>query len=486
MNTALYEALDLTAGVTDPNQAWRDGRYNLAQARLRPESYELSVDVENLVCQRGDLVFVSHDVPQWGLGAGRVKQVVAEANGNATGVITDETFSFAPGEDYVIRVRRTGDGSSLLIPLSSPLPPEEGDDVSSSTLSFATAIAADSPAPAAGDLVMFGLSGSETVQLLVTKITPGADLSATLQMVDYAPAVYTADAMSAPDFIGAQAYVPLSGPVVASARSDDHAMAKDSDGSGTPRILIALDDSALQQLAQPPRVASGALPKITGIRVQYRRSAIGNGTTNVAAGWSNTQAYVIGDTVTYNAYVWLCVEANTNHAPGTLDGGGNPYWTVLVTTVQPEAPLWTEAGLQILGRLVHVEPVTPGAIYDVRMRYEMTDGSVTHWATLAAHQVAGQVTLPPDIDPTTLSATNIGGGSVQLKWSPVSWPNFADYEVRQGSTWASATLVWRGRSNAPTLYIGASTPPVTYTFWIGVLDTSGNYDLTPQSVSISL
>jgi hypothetical protein len=333
---------------------------------------------------------------------------------------------------------------------------------------------------------MFGLNGSETVQLLVTKITPGADLSATLQMVDYAPAVYTADSGPPPDFTGAQPHVPLSAPVIASARSDDHAMEKDSDGSGTPRIAIALDDSALQQFAQPPRVASGALPKISGLRVQYRRSATGNGTTNGAAAWSGTQAYVIGDTVTYNAYVWLCVEANTNHTPGTLDGSGNPYWTILITTVQPEAPPWTEAGLQTPGRLVHVEPVTPGAIYDVRIRYEMTDGSVTQWATLAAHQVAGQVTLPPDIDPTTLTATNLGGGSIQLRWTPVSWPNLADYEIRQGSTWASGTLTWRGRSSAPALYIGTSTPPVAYTFWVGVLETSGNYDPTPPSVSISL
>ena len=263
-------------------------------------------------------------------------------------------------------------------------------------------------------------------------------------------------------------------------------MAKDSDGSGTPRILIALDDSALQQLAQPPRAASGALPKIAGLRVQYRRSATGNGTTNGAAPWSGTQAYVIGDTVTHNAYVWLCALANTNHTPGTIDGSGNPYWTILITTVPPEVPRWTEAGLQTPGRLVHVEPVTPGTIYDVRMRYEMTDGSVTPFATLAAHQVAGQITLPPDIDPTTLSATNLGGGSIQLRWSPISWPNLADYEVRQGSTWTSGTLAWRGRSSSPTLYIGTSTPPVTHTFWVGVLDTSGNYDLTPQSVSISL
>ncbi len=485
-NTALYEALDLTPGVTDPNQAWRDGRYHLAQARLRPETYELSVNVENLVCQRGDLVFVSHDVPQWGLGAGRIKEVIIDSSGNAAGVIIDESFSFAPGNDYVIRVRRTVDGSSLLIPLLSPPAPGASESVSSSALTFASPLAPAAPQPASGDLVMFGLNGSETVQLLVTKIAPGADLSATLDLVDYAPAVYTADAGPAPNFSGAQAYTQRLPPVIVSARSDDHAMAKDSDGSGTPRILIALDDSALQQLAQPPRVASGALPKIAGIRVQYRLSPTGNGVTNGGAPWSSTQAYVVGDTVASNGYVWLCVEANTNQTPGTLDGSGNPYWTVLITTVQPEAPEWTEMGLQTLGRMLHIEPVTPGAIYNVRMRYEMTDGSVTQWATLAGHQVAGQTTLPPDIDPTTLTAINLGGGSVQLRWSPLSWPNLADYEIRQGSTWAAGTLVWRGRSNAPGFYVGASTPPVTYTYWVGVLDTSGNYDLTPQSVSISL
>jgi hypothetical protein len=59
-NTTKYDTLDLV-GTTRPWQAWRMGRYYLAAARLRKEKMSLTTDVENLVCQRGDLVLVAHD-----------------------------------------------------------------------------------------------------------------------------------------------------------------------------------------------------------------------------------------------------------------------------------------------------------------------------------------------------------------------------------------------------------------------------------------
>ncbi len=114
----LPERLDLSNGVTDPNQAWRDGRYHLAQARLRPETYELTVDVENIVCNRGDLVYVSHDVPRFGLGSGRIKAVELDRQGNAIGITTDEQFFFGAGA-YAVRIRRS-DGSSMLLPVVNP------------------------------------------------------------------------------------------------------------------------------------------------------------------------------------------------------------------------------------------------------------------------------------------------------------------------------------------------------------------------------
>src|SRR5207244_9188738 len=52
-NATKFELLE-THGVTDPYLAWRIGRYHLAAARLRPEFYELEMDVEHLVARRGD------------------------------------------------------------------------------------------------------------------------------------------------------------------------------------------------------------------------------------------------------------------------------------------------------------------------------------------------------------------------------------------------------------------------------------------------
>jgi hypothetical protein len=59
-NATRFDTLDLV-GTVRPRQAWRMGRYYLAQVRLRKETCEFSADVENLVCQRGDLVRVAHD-----------------------------------------------------------------------------------------------------------------------------------------------------------------------------------------------------------------------------------------------------------------------------------------------------------------------------------------------------------------------------------------------------------------------------------------
>lgn len=59
-NATKFESLQLS-GIVRPSQVWRFGRYYLAAAFLRREKLSLSTDVENLVCQRGDLVRVAHD-----------------------------------------------------------------------------------------------------------------------------------------------------------------------------------------------------------------------------------------------------------------------------------------------------------------------------------------------------------------------------------------------------------------------------------------
>ncbi len=67
---------DLTSfACTDNEQAWRFGRYMIAQNRLRQETISLTVDFEQMVCTRGDYVQITQDVMRVGGTPARVKAV---------------------------------------------------------------------------------------------------------------------------------------------------------------------------------------------------------------------------------------------------------------------------------------------------------------------------------------------------------------------------------------------------------------------------
>ena len=74
-NATLFESIELP-GITKYDLVWKLTRYHIAQARLRPETYSVYQDFEHLVCRRGSKVRVSHDIPLWGGGWGRVKSVI--------------------------------------------------------------------------------------------------------------------------------------------------------------------------------------------------------------------------------------------------------------------------------------------------------------------------------------------------------------------------------------------------------------------------
>jgi hypothetical protein len=173
-NATLYEQLELP-GLTDLETVTRHGRFHFAQLMLRPELYALHADLEHVFCRRGDRIRVNHDVPLWGIAAGRVLAI------DGRELTLDEAVALQAGHTYEVRARRS-DGSSNLYSVQTVA----GE---SQTL---TLLGSDSM-PAVGDLVMVGETGQETVSLVVLRIEPGPDLTARLVCVDESPEIHTAD-----------------------------------------------------------------------------------------------------------------------------------------------------------------------------------------------------------------------------------------------------------------------------------------------------
>jgi hypothetical protein len=179
-----FEGLELP-GVTDAELVWRHARFHLAQAELRPEVFTWFADLEAIVCTRGDLVLLTHDVILVGLTAGRIKQVIVDGGGNATQLVLDEAVPMEAGKSYGLSIRKD-DGDNAL---TAAVDTEPG---ARTTLTLTTPVPA-AQAPAAGQLFGFGETGLETLEVIVKAVEPGNDLSFRITAVPAAPAVHRAD-----------------------------------------------------------------------------------------------------------------------------------------------------------------------------------------------------------------------------------------------------------------------------------------------------
>lgn len=255
-NATLFETLELPY-TTDATQAWKRGRRAMFTARLRPEIYSLETDIEHVVCEPGDLVRVTHDVPLWGVSAARVK-ALATSGGDTTGVTLDAAVPMEGGSSYAARFR-LATGATLLVPVDTAA----GEQTA---LTFATPVATVS-GPAVGDLVLFGVSGAESVELVVRSIEPIADMGARITFQDYAPEIQTAASGEVPEFdpqITLPPVVNRDAPPrvqIRSISSAEDALIRASDGTLTSRILLSV---ALEQ-------GTGTVPAEV-IQVRYREA----------------------------------------------------------------------------------------------------------------------------------------------------------------------------------------------------------------------
>jgi hypothetical protein len=176
-NATRYEQIQ-TVGITDPDHAWKFGRYHLAQFRLRPESYSWGQDVQHLAYQRGDTVEVANDVILVGISWGRIKSITVDGLGDALTATVDELLVMESGKSYALKIHRS-DGTIATAGISTVLG-------GTRTVTF------NSPVVdiAAGDHFAFGEAGVETILAKVTRIEPQGDFKARITAVPAADDIF--------------------------------------------------------------------------------------------------------------------------------------------------------------------------------------------------------------------------------------------------------------------------------------------------------
>lgn len=176
-SSTLYEDLR-TFGITNVAEAWRYGRYMLAQGIHRSEIFTVDMDVENLVVQKGDLVAVQHDVPRFGGLTARVISVYGLE------ITLDRPFELSNIGDisriggYTVRL---SDGTI------------RSGDITSYGSTDNTIVVDNATGIDVGNLFAFGEQETVTRDYLITSIEPGSDLTATLSMVRYVEELYNVD-----------------------------------------------------------------------------------------------------------------------------------------------------------------------------------------------------------------------------------------------------------------------------------------------------
>lgn len=187
-NAKVFESISLP-GITNTEQVKFFAKWHLAQLKLRPEVYTLNTDFEYLVCTRGDLVKVTHDVPRWGTSSGRISSIVS-----TTVLNLSESVYLESGKTYTILIRTNNVDSSTKV-----LQSITRNLTAITTSAEYNQITLTSPILTtdnleSDNLYMLGEVGHETQQLVIVSIEPMSNISAKLTLVDYAPSIYTLDA----------------------------------------------------------------------------------------------------------------------------------------------------------------------------------------------------------------------------------------------------------------------------------------------------
>lgn len=187
--TSNVQAVVDLPGVTNRQQAWREGITMAAINKLQRRIINFTTELEGYLPQYNDLIQISHDVPAWGY-SGRVKSLDV----NTGFVDCSEDFTFVPGETHVIAFRRedgSADGPYTVVASPRGIPNEV---MIVGVTSAAMANIYISPnVLSEPTFYQFGPMGQAGLLANAYSASPQGDGTVSMQFVNYDPNIFAAE-----------------------------------------------------------------------------------------------------------------------------------------------------------------------------------------------------------------------------------------------------------------------------------------------------
>ncbi|MDR1176046.1 MAG: hypothetical protein LBK83_11330, partial [Treponema sp.] len=184
--------------VTSYEQVVKNGWYQLACKRLRPEVWTRKVSVEGYLIGIGDRVEVQDDTIVVGIGEGAAIKGLKVEDGLITEIQTDGVFDVTDtAKQYGIKIMQfDGANPGTIRTIQVPVP-EPGI-----YCNFTVAIPLDSdpPLPHEGDIIAFGVYGRITTPALCFGKKNNGDGTFELTLIPYQEGIYTTDSGIIPPY----------------------------------------------------------------------------------------------------------------------------------------------------------------------------------------------------------------------------------------------------------------------------------------------
>lgn len=201
--TGLLETITLD-GLVDRDKVIARAQFDLDQGNLRSTFYYFDTDVESIVCRRGDLIGLQHDVLTDRMGDALIKRKILNDSDEIVALELDSTIPTAnePAMEDIADMTAVEDMTEVGLQIGIAVRHNDGT-ISTHALSdskgetdlvhLETAvndvetIVPQNDNPSRASMIVAGKLSAEYLRLLVSEIKPSPDLNASLTAVDEAP-----------------------------------------------------------------------------------------------------------------------------------------------------------------------------------------------------------------------------------------------------------------------------------------------------------